>query len=191
MRRFMIGAALAALFVGSAPVSAIASGVVWVCDPDNPGNCFAPDANGKVQLTASGSTGSPSPSTALLSGMTDGVNLRGLNAIGGAAASSNSANNTLAVEETGGTYSNITTATTTTVKSGKGYVHFISFNTCVASATVTVFDNTSASGNKIGTFTCPATVGNPFTVFGNGGVFFSTGLTIVTSGATDLTVSFR
>lgn len=79
---------------------------------------------------------------------------------------------------------NITTQTTTTVKSGQGLLHAIILNTPVASAVVTVYDNTAGSGTLICTITLPGTLlsSGPITVMINGK--FSTGCTIVTSGAT-------
>lgn len=96
-----------------------------------------------------------------------------------------------AVEESGRTFSNITSATTTTVKSGKGNLHAIIINTPVASGTITMFDNTAGSGTKI------ATITNPVSLLGMGpisavyDIAFATGLTIVTTGAQDITVSYR
>ncbi len=81
-------------------------------------------------------------------------------------------------------YTNITTQTTTTVKSGSGMLHAIVLNTPVASAVVTIYDNTAGSGTLIGTITLPGTLlsSGPVTVMINGK--FNTGCTIVTSGAT-------
>ena len=107
----------------------------------------------------------------------------------GAVAAGNAGTGTTAVEETGRKYQNITAATTTTVKSGAGFLRAIMVNTPIASATITVYDNTSASGTKIGTFTLPSTVGNPFTIPCD--IAFSTGLTLVTSGLTDITAVYR
>lgn len=107
----------------------------------------------------------------------------------GAAALGNGGLGSISVEEGGRTYTNITTATTTTPKATKGFLRSITFNTCVASATVTLWDNTSAATTKIGTITCPATVGNPFTL--NYDIGFAVGLTIVTSAVTDITVAWR
>lgn len=96
-----------------------------------------------------------------------------------------------AVEVAGSLYNNIKTATTTTVKSGKGILHKIVINTIVASATITVYDNTAGSGTTIATITLPATItgDNPFTLEYD--LQFTTGCTIVTSGATDITVVYR
>lgn len=87
-------------------------------------------------------------------------------------------------------FTNIATATTTTVKSGSGFLNRITINKGVASATVTLYDNTAGSGTLIGTITFGAALlgdpGIPLLYEVN----FTTGLTIVTSGATDLTVSW-
>lgn len=87
-------------------------------------------------------------------------------------------------------YANITTDTTTVVKTGPGTLHTITVNLVgTAPATVTIYDNTAASGTKIGTVTISAT--DTFFVYD---VDFNNGLTIVTSaGATkgDYTVSYR
>lgn len=80
---------------------------------------------------------------------------------------------------------NITTATTTTVKSGMGVLKRIVFNKPVALSTVTIYNNTAGSGAKIGTITNTADVKPYFLDFGS---YFDTGLTIVTSGADDITV---
>lgn len=83
-------------------------------------------------------------------------------------------------------YSNITSATTTVVKTGAGILHSITVNTTTA-FTITVYDNTSAAGTKIATIAASPAIGSTFTY----DVSFSTGLTIVTAGASDLTVSYR
>lgn len=88
-------------------------------------------------------------------------------------------------------YKNITTATTTVVKGTNGLLHSITVNTEVGSATITIYDNTAASGTKIATITLPSTITgvDPFTLVLDTG--FTTGLTVVTSGATDITVSYK
>lgn len=98
----------------------------------------------------------------------------------------------LTIKPAGVSFRNITTATTTTVKSGAGVLHSLCVNKFVASATVTIYDNTAASGTLI------ATITNPATLLDEGGlgcdVFdaaFSTGLTIVTVGAQDITATYR
>jgi len=86
-------------------------------------------------------------------------------------------------------YGNITTDTTTTLKTGAGILHSLSFNTPVATTVVTVYDNTAGSGTKIATITVPASP-QPVTMFYD--VAFTTGLTIVTAtAASDITVSYQ
>jgi hypothetical protein len=87
-------------------------------------------------------------------------------------------------------YLNITSGTTTTVKIGNGVLVSIIVGKAVAGDTITIYDNTAASGTKIGTITHPATITSaqytiPYLVQ------FTTGLTIVTSGADDITVVYE
>lgn len=82
------------------------------------------------------------------------------------------------------TYNNITSATTTTVRSGAGVLHSITVNTTAAGA-ITIYDNTAASGTKIGTLKS-SVAENTYTF----DVAFGTGLTIVTAAASDITVSY-
>ena len=84
-------------------------------------------------------------------------------------------------------YTNITGQATTTVKSGSGILHTICVNTPAATETITIYDNTAASGTKIGTITVFAST-NPCLTYD---VNFATGLTLVTATASsDLTVSY-
>lgn len=86
-------------------------------------------------------------------------------------------------------YSNIASASTTVVKTGSGVLKKIIVNKLVASGAITIYDNTAASGTKIGTITSPATLlVNQLTL--DYGVRFLTGLTIVTSAADDVTVVY-
>lgn len=89
-----------------------------------------------------------------------------------------------------GSYTNITSATTTTIKSGQGCLVAIVVNLTVAGGVITIYDNTAASGTKIATVTYPATLLASQTVLP---YFckFATGLTIVTSAATDITVCWE
>lgn len=96
----------------------------------------------------------------------------------------------VSVEEDGRSFANITTATTTTVKSGAGYLHTVCINKTVASATVSMFNNTVGSGASIGVITMPSTLIQSATCQ-TYDVYFSTGLTLVTVGAQDITVSYR
>lgn len=83
-------------------------------------------------------------------------------------------------------YTNISTATTTVVKSGTGVLHSIVVNTTAAAA-ITVYDNTAGSGTKIATIAASPAIGSTFQY----DVAFATGLTIVTAGTSDITVSWR
>lgn len=90
----------------------------------------------------------------------------------------------------GYSYRNITAAapTTTVVSGTPGILHSITFNNPVATAVVTVYDNTAASGTKIGTITVPA---SPMPVTLTYDVAFTVGLTITTAtAASDITVSY-
>lgn len=82
---------------------------------------------------------------------------------------------------------NIAGATTSTVKTGAGIFRRVVVNKGVAAATITVYDNTSAASPIIATITLDATTPREL----NFDAAFSTGLTVVTSGATDITVIFR
>lgn len=82
-------------------------------------------------------------------------------------------------------HTNITTATTTVVKAGSGYLKNITINNTVAS-TITIYDSTAGSGTLIGTLEASVT---PRTLHYD--LHFATGLTIVTAGASDLTVVYQ
>lgn len=82
-------------------------------------------------------------------------------------------------------YKNITSAATTTVAKGPCELMSITINKGVASATITVYDNASAgSGTTIATIAGD----NPGNFFY--GVRCKNGVTVVTSGATDITVNY-
>lgn len=83
----------------------------------------------------------------------------------------------------------IATSTTTTVKSGAGVLHGITINTKgTVASTITIYDNTAASGTKIAIIDSLNLSGSFFYDAG-----FSTGLTVVTTGtlAPDITVLWR
>lgn len=85
-------------------------------------------------------------------------------------------------------YTNITSATTTTVKSGSGTLESIIINKGVATGVITIYDNTAGSGTKIGTITFGAALLSDPPRVAEYECRFNTGLTIVTSAATDITV---
>jgi hypothetical protein len=84
-----------------------------------------------------------------------------------------------------GNYQNITTATTTTVESGPGIFRRLIIGT-TAAGTITIYDNTAASGTKIATL--KASIAEGVYVFD---CRFSIGLTIVTGAASDCTVTWE
>lgn len=85
-------------------------------------------------------------------------------------------------------YATIKTATTTTIKAGAGFVHSISIIGGTLGA-IAVYDNTAASGTEIiPSFTPTATLPCPTIILDES---FSTGLTIITSAATIINVSYR
>jgi hypothetical protein len=79
---------------------------------------------------------------------------------------------------------NIATATTTTVKSGSGHLHSIVINT-TAAGTITVYDNTAASGTIIAILKTSVVEGTYLY-----DCDFTTGLTIVTGAASNITVTY-
>jgi hypothetical protein len=93
-------------------------------------------------------------------------------------------NDVLKVEQRN-SYSYISTATTTTIKTGAGLLHTITVNGGTA-GTIIVYDNTAASGSIIASF--DSTNALETYVFD---VVFATGLTIITGAATKVTVSYR
>jgi hypothetical protein len=98
-------------------------------------------------------------------------------------------------------YKNITGNSTTVVKGSSGRLHSICINNNTTGGTITVYDNTTASGTKIMTMTIGTPSGGllsnsgmpgPINV-GAIGAEFGTGLTIVTVGSTsnDITVFYQ
>lgn len=78
-------------------------------------------------------------------------------------------------------------AATYQVKTGRGRLRRITFNTPVASSTVKLIDNTSGSTVNIGTITNTTDV-KPYYLDYN--IVFHAGLRIITSGADDITVAY-
>lgn len=108
----------------------------------------------------------------------------------GALAAGSAGTGTTAVEESGTLFSEITSATTTAVKGTPAILHQICVNTLVGAATIKAYNATTATGTPI-TITLPATItgDNPFCVKYD--IYMSTALTVVTSGATDVTVTYH
>lgn len=83
-------------------------------------------------------------------------------------------------------YTHINTATTTVVRAYPGVLHTVIVNTPVASGTVTIYDNTAASGTIIAVISS-ATFEGTLTF----DVFCTTGITVVTNGTSDITVTVK
>lgn len=88
----------------------------------------------------------------------------------------------LRVSLSGSTSSYISTATTTLVLTGRGVIVGLCL-TETAAGTITVYDNISATGTVLGVLKASIAEGNYLH-----GVPFSTGCTVVTAGASKLTV---
>ena len=88
-------------------------------------------------------------------------------------------------------FSNVTASGSTNVKTGAGFLHSVTVNRPSANLTVGIYGNTTGAAPVIGNLGVPATVTSmaPFTV--NYDAAFTLGLTLVTSGTTDITVSYR
>lgn len=100
--------------------------------------------------------------------------------------------NAMRVTESGrqGYFANITSGATTLVKSVPGTLHSLTINTHVASATIKLYDGITAV-NIFATITEPGTITSlgPVTLLYD--VPFTTGLTVVTSGNTDVTLDYQ
>lgn len=90
----------------------------------------------------------------------------------------------------GSAFRNIAGAATTLVHTGGCILERVVMNKRVASGVVTIYDNTAASGTKVGTITNAGTLlsDEPITV--DYGTACRTGLTVVTSAADDITVVY-
>jgi hypothetical protein len=165
--------------------------------PDGAGAAPALDINGKLILSPTSGSGGIYNATPpiLIDGQTSqlqvDVNSNLKTTLATSIAGEDIPNDVLKVEERFN-YNNITSTATTLVKTGVGFLHAITVNTPVASSVITLYDNTSAAGTKMGTITLPATLlqEGPYTALYD--VTFSVGLTVVTAtAASDLTVSYR
>lgn len=88
----------------------------------------------------------------------------------------------------GNSYSNIALSAQTTVKSGAGFLHGITFNSNNISA-VKLYDNTVSGGTAIATLPTSGMTAGPFFQYD---LNFSTGLTISSgSSNTDITVMYQ
>lgn len=82
----------------------------------------------------------------------------------------------------------ISGAVTTTIRSGAGKLVYININTPITAGTITVYDNTTATGTILALITSGATGTSPETLTYQ--INYQIGLTVVTTGASmDVTVS--
>jgi hypothetical protein len=88
-------------------------------------------------------------------------------------------------------YTRISTAATTVVKAAPGFLHKIIWNKRIAAGVTTIYDNTSAAGTIVGVVTVGAAILNDPPQYGEYNVTMTTGITIVTSQAEDITVVWR
>lgn len=141
------------------------------------------------KLHTFGSSGSSSPDIVTVQGVAGMVALK----IDGSAIVqpvSQSGVWTVSTTELVNSFRNIASASTTVVKSGAGTLAGVIVNKAAALSSVTIYDNTLATGTKIATITHPLTLLSsqyalPFNCA------FTTGLTVVTSAADDVTVIYR
>lgn len=107
-------------------------------------------------------------------------------------------NDHVTTHDVGATTTNITTNTTTVVKSGAGVLRSITINNpadmTVTKLTMTIYNNTAASGTKIRTLVVPiSATAQPIQFIGLNEAF-SIGLTVVTAGPTvpaDVTINWE
>lgn len=83
-----------------------------------------------------------------------------------------------------GSYANMTGSATTVIKSGAGVLFGVIVNNPGTTITLTLYDNTAASGTKIGTIALAAGQNLLY------GLSFGTGLTAVLSGSADVTIVY-
>jgi hypothetical protein len=88
-------------------------------------------------------------------------------------------------------FTNLVGAATTTVKASAGFLHNLVINKWVSGASITIYDNTSAASTKIGTITMSAAQSSEPPWAAVYDMAFATGLTIVITGAIDVTVGWR
>lgn len=186
-------AAITGTIVVQAAFSA-GSGPVQVLSPNSAGlTASLTPASGPINAMVMAGRYQSSPDT-FTDGQTGPIKLsaKGIALTTAADANGNIIDVTLPVQTyQSNSFANITSGTTTNVKSGSGTLSKITINTLIAAATITIYDNTAASGTKIGTITLQSTITGSDPVTLTYDISFATGLTIVTSGSTDLTVSYR
>lgn len=120
----------------------------------------------------------------------NGASFDRVRTIVGALAAGSAGTGTAATERAGTLFSQITTATSTTVKGSAGILHRVSINTPIGGATIKIYNAASATGTPI-TITCPATITGESPFYLDYDIYMSAGIFVVTSGLTDVTVTYR
>lgn len=114
----------------------------------------------------------------------NGASFDRIRSIVGALVAGNTGLGTTAVEETGRPFINMVGATTNNaIKTGHGFLHTVVINTPVANGSVAIYDGVTAAGTPIATITLPAVLLNQGPNQATFDAAFTTGLTIVTTGA--------
>lgn len=88
-------------------------------------------------------------------------------------------------------FENITSADTTVVKDSPGTLRSVCLNTLAASGVVTLYNNTEASGAVIATITNPETLLSEGPICVSYNSSFDVGLTVVTTGVQDITITYN
>lgn len=175
--------------IAGSSIATAATGIAKVGVTDGSGNSIGSTSISSVnhldvKNASSGATAAAVPSYAQQIGGSDGTDLQ---SIGVQSATSTSPSSSYFLQVVPLTYSfkNLTGAATTTVKSGAGTLHEFCINNNDVSATATIYDNTAGSGTIIATLT--DTLGGGATIATGcvlHDVAYTTGLTVVTTGAT-------
>src|ERR1700743_2493329 len=140
------------------------------------------------QVQGTGAANAATSGNPVRIGASDGINTQNISTINGAIAAGAAGTGVLAVEQTGNSFAEITTAATTVVKATPGILHKVVINTPAAGGTIKIYNATTATGTPI-TITSPATGALPLEL--NYDAYFSVAITVVTSLANDITVTYR
>jgi len=148
------------------------------------------DLNGNLRTSGSATLSGALPAGNNNIGDVDVASIAaGSNIIGRVGIDQTTNGTTNAVALTGYSFTNVSTATTTVVKSGAGVLHAVIVNSLgTIASTLTVYDNTAGSGTVIAII-------NSLTLYGTFqyDINFATGCTVVSTGtvAPNFTVSYR
>lgn len=145
--------------------------------------CTSADATGTFTTDSDGATGGAVPGSASY----NGVNIAG-DIVGQTGYSAASGEKAAAVVDAGNSYKHIATSTTTLVKSGAGTLHTICINTLGTVASTIEFDDATTHTTPVIGILNSLTTGQGCYTYD---VSFGTGLSVTTTGAPDVTLSYR